>query len=65
MLHIKVGADTDISVFDPARVIDKATYENSGQYSEDFQYVMIGSTFAVLDGKLREDVAPGEAIRAR
>src|ERR1019366_8311740 len=26
--RLKVGADADISVFDPARVIDKVTYEN-------------------------------------
>ena len=26
--RIKIGADADIAVFDPARVIDKATYED-------------------------------------
>jgi hypothetical protein len=43
--------------------MDKATYEPPGQYSEGFRYVMIGGTFVVPDGKLREDVAPGPAIR--
>ena len=63
--RIKVGADADISVFDPARVIDKATYEKPAQYSEGFQYVMVGGKFVVREGKLREDVAPGQAIRAQ
>jgi N-acyl-D-aspartate/D-glutamate deacylase len=29
--RLKIGADADISVFDPMRVIDKATYENPAQ----------------------------------
>jgi hypothetical protein len=45
MLCIKVGADAGISIFDPARVIDKATYEPPRQYSEGFRYVMIGYWF--------------------
>ena len=63
--RLKIGADADISVFDPARVIDKATYENPAQYSEGFRYVMVGGTFVVRDGALREDVAPGQAVRAQ
>ncbi|HUA20873.1 MAG TPA: amidohydrolase family protein [Bryobacteraceae bacterium] len=62
--RIKVGDDADICVFDPDRVIDKATYENPAQYSEGFRYVLVGGTFVVRDGKL-QDTAPGEAIRAQ
>ena len=63
--RLKIGADADIAVFDPTRVVDKATYESPAQYSEGFQYVMVGGTFVVRDGKLREDVAPGQGMRAR
>jgi N-acyl-D-aspartate/D-glutamate deacylase len=63
--RLKAGADADISVFDPARVIDKATYERPAQYSEGFRYVMVGGTFVVHDGKLRDEIAPGQAIRAQ
>src|SRR5258705_665496 len=31
--RLKIGADADISAFDPARIIDKATYANPAQYS--------------------------------
>jgi N-acyl-D-aspartate/D-glutamate deacylase len=62
--RIKVGADADIGAFDPARVIDKATYQNPAQYSEGFRYVLVEGTFVVSDGKL-QDVTPGQGIRAR
>jgi N-acyl-D-aspartate/D-glutamate deacylase len=63
--RLKVGADADISVFDAAHVIDKATYEKPAQYSEGFRDVLVDGTFVVRDGKLREDVNPGQPIRAR
>lgn len=62
--RLKVGADADISVFDAAHVIDKATYENPAQYSEGFRDVLVEGTFVVRDGKL-QDVTPGQGIRAR
>jgi len=63
--RLKVGADADIAVFDPQRVIDKATYENPAQYSQGFRYVLVEGTFVVRDGKLQDGVAPGRGIRAR
>jgi N-acyl-D-aspartate/D-glutamate deacylase len=63
--RIKVGADADISVFDPARVIDKATFQNPRQYSEGFRYVLVRGTFVVREGKVQEAATPGRGIRAR
>jgi N-acyl-D-aspartate/D-glutamate deacylase len=63
--RLAVGADADISVFDPARVIDKATFENAAQYSEGFRFVLVAGTFVVRDGKLQDAVAPGRGIRAQ
>jgi dihydroorotase len=63
--RLKVGADADITVFDPNRVIDKATFQNPRQYSEGFRYVLVGGTFVVRDGQLVEGAAPGQGIRAR
>jgi N-acyl-D-aspartate/D-glutamate deacylase len=63
--RLKAGADADISVFDPTRVIDRATFQNAAQYSEGFRYVLVEGTFVVREGKLQEGVAPGQGIRAR
>jgi N-acyl-D-aspartate/D-glutamate deacylase len=62
--RLKVGADADIAVFDPARVADRATFENAAQYSDGFRHVLVRGRFVVRDGKLQDDVAPGQGIRA-
>ncbi|MEO8049434.1 MAG: amidohydrolase family protein [Acidobacteriota bacterium] len=63
--RVKVGADADLSVFDPNTVIDKATYEKPAQYSEGFRYVLVSGAFVVRDGKLQSGAHPGQGIRAR
>jgi dihydroorotase len=62
--RIRVGADADLTVFDPGLVIDKSTFEAPAQYSEGITHVLIGGVFVVKDGKLQPDVNPGRAIRA-
>ena len=63
--RLRVGADADVTVFDPERVIDKATFEKPAQYSEGFRYVLVNGTFVVREGTLQDGVAPGLPIRAR
>jgi len=63
--RIKVGADADITVFDPARVIDKATFEKPDQYSEGIQFVLVNGVLVVREGNIVEGVKPGVGIRAR
>lgn len=62
--RIRVGADADITVFDPEKVIDKATYENPLLYSEGIQFVLVNGTLVLKDGKLLEGIFPGQAVRA-
>jgi len=62
--RIRIGADADITVFDPDKVIDKATYEEPLQYSEGIHFVFVNGTLVVKDGKLVEGVFPGRAARA-
>lgn len=61
--RIKSGADADIAIFDPATVIDKATFENPAQYSFGFKYVLVNGVPVVSEGKLVDGVFPGRAIR--
>ena len=61
--RLQVGADADITVFDPARVIDRATFENPAQYSEGIPFVLVGGTLVVRDSHLVEGVTPGRAVR--
>ncbi|MGH9840381.1 MAG: amidohydrolase family protein [Blastocatellia bacterium] len=61
--RIKVGADADLTVFDPARVIDRATFESPAQFSEGISHVLINGVFVVRESKLVESVFPGQAIR--
>jgi len=63
--RLKAGADADIAVFDPVRVIDRSTYQQPAQYSEGFRYVLVEGTLVVRDGKLQQGVLPGQGIRAR
>jgi dihydroorotase len=62
--RIRVGADADITIFDPARVIDKATFDEPMQYSEGIPFVFVNGVAVVKNGQLVDDVSPGRAARA-
>jgi N-acyl-D-aspartate/D-glutamate deacylase len=61
--RIKVGADADLTVFDAATVIDRATFEQPTQYSEGIRHVLVGGVFVVRDEKIVADVKPGKGVR--
>ncbi len=62
--RIRVGADADITIFDPDRVIDRATYEQPTLHSAGIKYVIVNGSFVVMDGQLKGDIAPGLPNRA-
>lgn len=61
--RIKIGADADITIFDPATVSDRATFERPAQYSQGIRPVLVGGSFVVRDEKIVNDVRPGKAVR--
>jgi hypothetical protein len=61
--RILAGADADLTIFDAAHVIDRATYENPAQYSEGIPYVLVNGVVVVNKGKLVDGVFPGQGVR--
>jgi dihydroorotase len=62
--RIRVGADADITVFDPDRIIDKATFEDPLQPSEGIHFVFVNGVAVLKEGQLVDGVFPGKAARA-
>ncbi|HKD06384.1 MAG TPA: amidohydrolase family protein [Bryobacteraceae bacterium] len=62
--RLREGADADITVFDAARVADKATYEQPAQYSEGIPYVIVNGVPVVRQGQLLTNSFPGSGVRA-
>src|SRR5678815_5141581 len=61
--RIKVGADADLTIFDPATVIDKATYEDAMIPSAGIPFVVVNGQVVVDSGKVTA-ARPGRGVRA-
>jgi N-acyl-D-aspartate/D-glutamate deacylase len=62
--RVRVGADADITVFDPGRIIDRATYREPSAPSAGIQFVLVNGVVVVANGRIHDGVAPGRPIRA-
>ena len=61
--RIKVGADADITIFNPDTVKQVATPANGGLPSEGIPFVVVDGTIVVKDSKVLKGVCPGKAVR--
>jgi N-acyl-D-amino-acid deacylase len=59
---IREEMKADITIFDPKRVIDKATFENPHQYPEGIIYVIVNGKI-VIDKEEHTGVLPGKVLR--
>ncbi|MDQ3081093.1 MAG: D-aminoacylase [Gemmatimonadota bacterium] len=59
---LKAGMFADITVFDPATIIDRSTYEQPQQLSTGISYVMVNGV-PVVDGGKVTAALPGRALR--
>lgn len=59
---LREGLFADIVIFDPQRVIDKATFEAPNQYPQGIPFVMVNGQFTVDEGK-RTPALPGRPLR--
>jgi dihydroorotase len=62
--RVQVGADADLTLFDPTKVVDRATFQDPAQPSEGIVDVLVRGTFVVRDAELVPGVVPGRPVRA-
>lgn len=58
---LRAGNFADVTVFDPERIIDRATYTHPFQYSEGIEYVVVNGQ-VVLDRGKHTGAQPGKAL---
>ena len=61
--RLQVGADADITIFDPKTVKQVATPAKGGLPATGIPYVIVNGTIVVEDSKVLKDVFPGKPIR--
>ncbi len=61
--RVRVGADADLVVFDPATVIDRATYQECTLPPAGIDAVIVLGVPVVLDGVVQDALHPGRPIR--
>jgi N-acyl-D-amino-acid deacylase len=59
---VRPGCFADLTLFDPATIVDRSTYVDPFQYSEGVDTVIVNGQ-VVLDHGKRTDARPGRAIR--
>jgi N-acyl-D-aspartate/D-glutamate deacylase len=60
---LRPGAVADVTVFDPDRVADHATYEKPFAYNDGIEYVFVNGTAVLEPGGKHTGARPGRAVR--
>ena len=60
--RVQVGADADITVFNPETVIDKSTFDKGLEFSEGIIYVLVNGTFVIKNSKTVPNVFAGKPV---
>ena len=61
--RLQVGADADITVFDPDTIKQVATPANGASPSTGIPYVVVNGTIVVKNSKVLKNVFPGKPVR--
>jgi hypothetical protein len=63
--RVRVDADADIVVFDPAAITDRASYGRSTLPSAGIRHVLVNGTLVVRDAGIVADARPGRPVRSQ
>ena len=62
--RLRVGADADIAIVDPATVIDQSTYREPALPPRGIRHVLVNGVIVVSNGEPVSGVTPGRPVRA-
>lgn len=62
--RIRLGADADLTIFDPQTISDQATFKEPAKETAGVRFVIVNGVMVVKDGQLQANVHPGGPIRA-
>ena len=60
--RLQVGCDADITIFDPDKIIDTATFGKDLMYSKGITHVLVNGQFVVKNGENVPNVYHGRAV---
>lgn len=61
--YIRNGYHADVTIFDPSRVIDRATFQEPNQYADGIEYVLVNGEI-ILENGTRTETLPGHVLRS-
>lgn len=62
--RLQRGADADVTIFDPATIIDRATIEDPAATALGIDHVFVGGRRVIADGAARRTVLNGQPLRS-
>jgi N-acyl-D-aspartate/D-glutamate deacylase len=61
--RVKIGADADLTIFDPTTVADRSTYREPALPPVGIRHVLVSGTPVLSNGRLVSGVLPGRPVR--
>ena len=61
-IRVQVGADADLTIFDPATIVDHATFAEPFLPPAGIDHVLVSGVFVVRDGVLMDSSSPGQRV---